>query len=263
MSLPAAAPAAQIVTRKDAGVMTIEIRRPEKRNALTLSMYAALISALEAADADPAVRVVLLHGQADVFTSGNDLKDFLDAPAIDDDHVAYRFVRAISQAKKPIVAAVNGACVGVGATMLLHCDLVYAGEGAVFALPFVNLGLCPEAGSSLMLPLLAGHARAAELLLMGEPFGAAQAHAAGIVGAVLPDAEVLAHAKDRARKLAGKPPSAVRLAKDLMRRGYRSQVDAAIREECREFQQCLQSPEAREAFSAFLEKRPPDFTRFG
>jgi enoyl-CoA hydratase/carnithine racemase len=244
------------------GVLRIEIRRPAKKNALTTAMYQALIDALRAADGDAAIRVVLLHGQPDVFTSGNDLKDFLQAPALDEDHVAFRFVRAISTTEKPIVAAVNGACVGVGATLLLHCDLVYAGEGALFALPFVNLGLCPEAGSSLLLPLAAGQARAAELLMLGEPFDAQVAAACGIVTRVLPDARVLAHAEDCARRLAAKPPAALRLTKSLMRRALAAQVQEAIATESGEFRQRLRSPEAKEAFAAFLEKRAPDYSRF-
>lgn len=253
---------ALVLSAASGGVLRIEIRRPEKKNALTTAMYQALIDALESADRDPEIRVVLLHGQPDVFTSGNDLKDFLKEPALDDDHVGYRFVRAISTTAKPIVAAVNGACVGVGATLLLHCDLVYAGESATFALPFVNLGLCPEAGSSLLLPLAAGHARAAELLMLGEPFGPATAASCGMVTRVVPDADVLAQAEDAARKLAAKPPAALRLTKALMRRSLGAQVQDAIKVESGEFRQRLRSPEAKEAFAAFLEKRPPDFSRF-
>lgn len=252
----------QIVSELTDGVLRIEIRRPDKKNALTVPMYTALTAALEAADQRADVRVVLLHGQHDVFTSGNDLKDFLQNPAVDSDHPAYVFVRKIGQVRKPIVAAANGACIGVGATMLLHCDLVYAGESAVFAMPFVNLGLCPEAGSSLLLPSIAGHARAAEILMLGEPFGAVQAAACGMLSAVLPDAEVLAHATAQARKLASKPAAAVRLTKQLMRRCTQAQVADAIREESEQFQCRLESPEAKEAFSAFLEKRKPDFSRF-
>lgn len=253
---------AHVVTSAQGGVLRVELRRPEKKNALTAGMYQALIDALQAADREPGIRVVLLQGQPDMFTSGNDLKDFLQEPAVDDSHVAYRFVRTISTTETPIVAAVNGVCVGVGATLLLHCDLVYAGEGATFALPFVNLGLCPEAGSSLLLPLAAGHARAAELLMLGEPFPAAQAAACGLVTRVLPDADVLARAEAAAHKLATKPPAALRLTKMLMRRGMNTQVRDAIATESRAFQERLRSPEAKEAFAAFLEKRPPDYSRF-
>ncbi len=251
-----------VLTAVDAGVLRVEINRPEKKNALTGAMYQALTEAIELANDRAEIRVILLHGQPDVFTSGNDLKDFLQDPALDDDHVAYGFVRAISRAVKPIVAAVNGACVGVGATLLLHCDLVYAGQSATFALPFVNLGLCPEAGSSLLLPFVAGRARAAELLLLGEPFSAARAEACGMVSAVLPDDDVLAHAQAQARKLASKPPAAMRASKALMRAGIATGVEEAIKTESHEFQRRLQSPEAKEAFAAFLAKRPPDFSRF-
>ncbi|MCC6867828.1 MAG: enoyl-CoA hydratase [Burkholderiales bacterium] len=251
-----------ILTAVDDGILHVEIKRPEKKNALTGAMYQALADAIDLAAQSAQIRVILLHGQPDVFTSGNDLKDFLQDPALDDEHVAYRFVRAISRATKPIVAAVNGACVGVGATLLLHCDLVYAGQGATFALPFVNLGLCPEAGSSLLLPLVAGRARAAELLLLGEPFSAARAEACGMISAVLPDGDVLPHAHAQARKLAAKPPAALRASKALMRGGIASQVEEAIRTESHEFQRRLQSPEAKEAFAAFLAKRAPDFSRF-
>lgn len=259
-AVPAAA--AQIVSEARDGVLRVEIRRPDKKNALTVPMYAALTAALEAADRRADIRVVLLHGQAEIFTSGNDLKDFLENPALGEDHAAYRFVRTISKTCKPIVVAVNGPCIGVGATLLLHCDLIYAGQSATFAMPFVNLGLCPEAASSLLLPLAAGNARAAEIFLLGESIGAEQAVQCGMVSKVLPDAEVLAYATEQARKLAAKPPAAVRLTKELMRRGFRAQVEDTIREESDQFGRRLASLEAKEAFSAFLEKRKPDFSRF-
>jgi enoyl-CoA hydratase/carnithine racemase len=255
-------PCEQIIGVSGDGVLRVEIRRPEKKNALTVPMYVALTEMLELAERDGKIRVVLLHGQADVFTSGNDLTDFLQNPAVDPDHPAYAFVRKISTFDKPLVAAVSGSCVGVGATLLLHCDLVYAGESAVFALPFVNLGLCPEAASSFLLPLAAGQARAAEVLLLGEPFGVRQADACGMLSGVLPDAEVLPHAMAQARKMATKPPAALRLAKRLMRRSVKANVADTIEEETGQFQRCLESLEAKEAFSAFLEKRKPNFSRF-
>jgi enoyl-CoA hydratase/carnithine racemase len=251
-----------IVPEVSEGVLRLEIRRPEKKNALTLRMYAALTEALVSAERDAEIRVVLVHGQPNVFTSGNDLADFLQNPPVGDDHPAYAFVRKISTFDKAIVAAVTGSCIGVGATMLLHCDLVYAGENAIFAMPFVNLGLCPEAGSSLLLPTTAGQARAAEILMIGEPFGATRATECGMVSAVLPDAQVLAHATTQARKLAAKPPAALRLTKHLMRRGLRTEVAETIKEEIANFQRQLESPHAKEAFSAFLEKRKPDFAKF-
>jgi enoyl-CoA hydratase/carnithine racemase len=268
MTLPVQGPAgggqvgAQIAVSVASGVLDIEMCRPEKKNALTVAMYEGLTAALEEADRRPDVRVVLLRGQPDVFTSGNDLQDFLLQPAADDDHPAFRFVRTINATAKPIVASVNGACIGVGATMLLHCDLVYAGQHAVFALPFVNLGLCPEAGSSVLVPRMVGHARAAELLLLGEPFDAATAAACGIVSAVLPDGDVLTYARAQAAKLAAKPPAAVRVSKALMRRAFRAEVEDAIRTESAEFRARLESDEAKEAFAAFLGKRKPDFSRF-
>lgn len=251
-----------IISEVREGVLRIEICRPEKKNALTVPMYAALTQELDRAEQSADVRVVLLRGQSDVFTSGNDLVDFLQNPASDPGHPAFVFVRRISEFDKPIVAAVTGSCIGVGATMLLHCDLVYAGEGATFAFPFVNLGLCPEAGSSMLLPYVAGHARAAQLLFLGEPFGARIAVECGILSGVLPDTEVQAHAAAQARKLAMKPPAALRLTKQLMRRGQRAGVADAIREESEHFRRMLESREAKEAFSAFLEKRKPDFSKF-
>lgn len=251
-----------IISEMHEGVLGVEIRRPEKKNALTVPMYAALTQELEKADRSADVRVVFLRGQTDIFTSGNDLADFLQNPASDPGHPAFVFVRKISAFDKPIVAAVSGSCIGVGATMLLHCDLVYAGEGTVFAFPFVNLGLCPEAGSSMLLPLVAGHARAAQFLLLGEPFDARMAAECGIVSDVLPGAELLAHAAAQARKLAMKPPAALRLTKQLMRRGLRDSLTDAIREETVHFQRMLESREAKEAFSAFFEKRKPDFSTF-
>lgn len=251
-----------IVVAASAGVLEIEMRRPAKKNALTVAMYEGLTAALDEADRRADVRAVLLRGQPDVFTSGNDLQDFLEQPANDDSHPAFRFVRRIAAVAKPIVAAVNGPCVGVGATMLLHCDLVYAGQGAVFALPFVNLGLCPEAGSSLLLPLMVGHARAAELLLLGEPFDAAKAHALGIVTEVVPAEILMMRAGDAARKLAEKPAASVRLTKRLMKRAWMPAIEAALAEEIRHFGERLGSPEAKEAFSAFLDKRKPDFAKF-
>lgn len=255
-------PCEHIIAEAVGGVLRLEIRRPEKKNALTAPMYAALTDLLESADRSPEIRVALLHGQPSVFTSGNDLADFLQNPAISADHPAYAFVRKISVFEKPIVAAVTGACIGVGATMLLHCDLVYAGESAIFAMPFVNLGLCPEAASSLLLPLAAGPARAAEILMTGEPFGARRAAECGILSAVLPDNEVIGHATAQAHKLAAKPPAALRLTKLLARRALRNAVAEAIKEETSHFQSRLEALEAKEAFSAFLEKRKPDFSKF-
>lgn len=248
----------EIITRFSEGVFCIEIRRPGKKNALTTEMYGALTQALNSAESDPEVRVVFLHGQPEVFCAGNDLEDFLRHPA-GADLPGFRFVDALHRLGKPVVASVTGACVGVGATMLLHCDLVYAGEGARFLLPFVNLGLCPEAGSSFLLPLAVGYPRAAELLMLGEAISARQAAEAALVCGVLPDAEVIAHGLAQARKLAAKPPAALRLTKSLLKRSWKQGISDALAEESREFVRCLDSAEAKEAIAAFVEKRAPNF----
>jgi enoyl-CoA hydratase/carnithine racemase len=225
-----------VLTAREGAVQRIQINRPEKKNALTADMYAFIAQAIKAADADAGVRVVLIHGAGDAFTAGNDLQDFLAHPPRTADAPVIRFLDAVSHAEKPLVAAVSGVAVGVGTTMLLHCDLVYAAEGTKFALPFVNLGLCPEAASSFLLPAIVGYQRAAELLLLGETFDAAQAHEIGIVSAVVPAELLMERAGEAARKLA---------------------------EKLRSFGERLGSPEAKEAFSAFLEKRKPDFSKIG
>lgn len=250
-----------IVTELASGVLRIEMRRPEKKNALTGPMYAAMADALERAAREDAVRVMLIHGQPEVFTAGNDLADFLDGPADDPDRPVFRFLRNIAAAPKPLIAAVTGNAVGVGTTMLLHCDLVYAGEGARFQLPFVNLALCPEAASSLLLPRLAGHPRAAELLFFGEPFNAAKACEIGLANAVLPDAAVLAHAQERAQKLATLPAASLRETKRLLKESVAALVPQVMQAEGEIFRRQLASPAAKEAFAAFLEKRKPDFSK--
>lgn len=260
----------QVMTENRDGVLRIEICRPEKKNALTTSMYEALAEALEAADKDPSVRVVLIHGQpgtseaAGAFTAGNDLKDFLANPPLQETPTppVFRFLNAFSVLSKPFVAAVSGVAVGVGTTMLLHCDLVYAGESAKFQLPFVSLGLCPEAASSFLLPALAGHARAAELLLLCEPFGAQTAREVGLVNAVMADELVLEHALVQARKLAALPAASVQLTKKLLKRSQSALIAQTMQEEVQHFRERLVSAEAKEAFNAFFEKRKPDFSRF-
>ena len=191
-----------ILTRTEDAVARIEIDRPEKKNALTADMYQAMADALKAAEADSKVRAILIQGKADLFTAGNDLQDFLDHPPRDDARPVFQFLYAISRAEKPVVAAVAGAAVGIGTTMLLHCDLVYAAPNARLQLPFVNLGLIPEAGSSLLLPALVGYQRAAGLLLLGEPFGAQQAKEYGLVTEVVAEERLLGFALEQARKLA-------------------------------------------------------------
>ncbi|MEI6207464.1 MAG: enoyl-CoA hydratase [Desulfuromonadales bacterium] len=244
------------------GILTLRINRPDKKNALNLAMYQALADGLAEADGDDAVRVILISGSGECFTSGNDLADFLTAPPTGPESPVMQFLTAISNARKPIVASVNGAAVGVGVTMLLHCELVYAGRGATFQMPFVNLGLCPEAGSTLLLPRIMGHRRAAELLLLGEAFDADKACAFGIVTAVCPDSEVPAVARKKALQLAAQPAAAVRLAKSMLKRDYAAQLQETITEEGVQFMARLKSPEATEALQAFMQRRKPDFSQF-
>jgi len=243
------------------GILAIRLNRPDKKNALTVAMYAALADALERADAEGTVRVVTLTGSADSFTSGNDIVDFMQQKPTLGEAPVSRFLRVIATASKPLIAAVNGLAVGVGVTMLLHCDLVYAADTATFQLPFVNLGLVPEAASTLLLPRLVGHQRASELMLFGEKFDAATARALGLVNAVHPPAALATAVRERAELLAGKAPSSVRLTKALLK-SETTGVAARMAEESAHFAKQLQSPEAQEAFGAFLQRRKPDFSRF-
>jgi enoyl-CoA hydratase/carnithine racemase len=244
------------------GILHIQMNRPEKKNALTHFMYQAMADAILGADKDGATRVILLTGTADCFTSGNDLGDFVAISQESGIKPHNPFLPAISRAQKPVIAAVNGVAIGIGTTMLFHCDLVYAGTKARFQLPFVNLGLCPELGSSLLLPRLVGHQKAAELLLMGEPFGAEIARELGFVNAVCPDEILFETAFRKARQLAAQPPASVRLTKALLKRPVETALSQTIEEELTLFVELLKSPAAAEAFQAFLEKRKPDFSRF-
>ena len=248
------------------GVATIEIARPEKKNALTMAMYQAMATALDAAGTDASVRAVLITGQPGVFTSGNDIEDFMSRPPGQGseglDSPVFRFMKALLACDKPVVAAVTGAAIGIGTTLLLHCDLVYVADDARLAMPFVSLGLVPEFASSLLVPQLMGHRRAAEKLLLGDPFTAEQAVECGIANAVLPAAEVVNHARRVAERFNGLPPGAVREAKQLLRGPQREQIEATIRVEGALFAKRLRSPEATEAFQAFFQKRKPDFSKF-
>lgn len=242
-------------------VLTIRMERPEKKNALTRAMYVGMIEALRQADADAAVRVVMITGSESCFTAGNDIGDFASAKP-GEPAVALQYLEELASAQKPVIAAVSGVAVGIGTTMLLHCDLVYAAQGARFQLPFVNLGLCPEAGSSFILPALVGQRRAAELLFFGEPFAAEQARELGIVNEVCEESELLLRANAAAQQLAEKPPAALKTAKALMKQGAADNIKAAMARETKEFAALLQGPEAREAMTAFFEKRKPDFRQF-
>ncbi len=244
------------------GVATIEIARPEKKNALTRAMYQAMADALVAVNADKAVRAVLIQGQPSIFTSGNDIEDFMGSPPRDNDAPVFQFMRALLGCEKPVVAAVNGAAIGIGTTLLLHCDFVYVADDARLAMPFVSLGLVPEFASSLVVPSLMGNRRAAEKLLLGDPFTGEQAVECGIANAVLPASEVVAHARRVAERFNNLAPSAVRETKRLMRSHSAEQVKAAVETEAEIFGNRLRSPEATEAFQAFFQKRAPDFSKF-
>ena len=244
-----------VSVRREGGVLTIAWARPAKKNALTTAMYARAVEALAEADADPEVRVVVFTGEGETFTAGNDLADFMAGPSFQESSPVLQFLFGLVRLEKPLFAAVNGAAIGVGSTMLLHCDLVYAADTARFHLPFVNLGLVPEAASTLLLPQSAGDRRAAELLLFGEPFDAVAARDAGLVNEVVPAASLADRVQARAAALAAKPPQAVRETKRLLREPRRAAVEDAIRREARVFTERLGSPEAAQAFAAFFEKK--------
>ena len=246
------------------GVATIEIARPEKKNAITVAMYQAMADAIAAAVADGAVRALLITGQPGVFTSGNDLDDFMRRPANTEgeDPPVRRFMRELIDCDKPVIAAVTGAAIGIGTTMLLHCDLAYVADDARLAMPFVALGLVPEFASSLLLPQRIGMARAAEKLLLGDPFGGEQAVEMGLANAVLPAAEVVNHARRIAERFNALPPGAVREAKRLLRAPQREAMLQTIRTESDVFAARLRSPDAKEAFQVFFQKRKPDFSKF-
>src|SRR6516225_267958 len=243
------------------GIMTLTLRRPEKKNALTGAMYDALSEALERAEADTSVRVVLFQGDGDSFTAGNDLADFASQARGEGtvDSPAHRFIETISKASKPLVAAVQGNAVGVGTTMLLHCDLVYLADNARLITPFVNLALVPEAASSWLLPRRIGHARAYAMFALGEPMEASTAQACGLANAVVPLADLRKKAHDAAITLTKRPAGALKLTKKLMRDHER--IAAQMSEESRLFKERVTTPEAREAFAAFAERRPPDFSK--
>jgi enoyl-CoA hydratase/carnithine racemase len=292
----------EIVTEKTAGILRIEINRPQKKNAITAAMYGTMAEALAQAEREADVKVVLLHGSPAVFTAGNDLGDFMSFPASPprgeaaeargpraglpawgatvasagegappygisatsaqpepplENAPVLQFLRALTGASKPLVAAVTGPAVGVGTTLLLHCDLVYAGQSAQFRLPFVTLGLCPEAASSYLLPAIAGHQRAAEKLLLGEPFGAEEGQALGFVNQVLPDDQVLPHARAQAAKLAALSLPSLQTTKRLMKRAGRAQIEDQLQEEVVHFRRLLASPEAQQAFAAFFSRKKP------
>jgi enoyl-CoA hydratase/carnithine racemase len=244
-----------LVTRRQ-HVCEVRLNRPEKRNALTAGMYEALVAAFAQAEADDEIRVLLLSGEGACFTGGNDLKDFLDAPAVvGPDHVISRFLRALSQFSKILIAAVHGSTVGIGATLLLHCDLVIAAARSTrLIMPFVQLGLVPEAASTLLLPRLIGHQRAAEAFLLGEPLDAAKAKECLLVNRVVDDEVLVEQARALADAAARQPPGAVRATKRLMRSGQSAEVAARIEQELAVFSERLRSAEFAAAAQAFFGK---------
>jgi enoyl-CoA hydratase/carnithine racemase len=243
-------------------VARIEIARPEKKNALTVAMYKAMADAIAAANDDGAVRAVLIHGQKDIFTAGNDLEDFMKNPPSGMDAPVFQFMQALGYCEKPVVVAVNGAAVGIGTTLLMHSDLVYCADNAMFSMPFVSLGLCSEFASSLLIPLNAGYHKAVEKLLLADPISAEEALEMRIVNRILPPNEVLDYAIRQAERFNKLPPASVRETKRLMKAGWRAIIEKLIVDEAKSFGAMLRAPEAKEAFTAFYERRAPDFSKF-
>lgn len=256
-----------ILTTTDNGLLTLQFNRLPRKNAITTVMYQTMADALIAANDDKAIRAILITGQPEIFTAGNDLDDFMknSAPVPGksaEDRSVFQFMRALIGCTKPVIAAVSGAAIGIGTTMLLHCDLVYCADTAKFSMPFTQLGLCPEFGSSLLFTQLAGYPRAAEKLLLGDAFTAQEAFDMGLASKILPAGELLAFAQQQAARLVALPAASVRTTKALMKGPRQEATMAAIAAENARFSAMLQAPEAKEAFTAFFEKRKPDFSKF-
>ena len=250
----------EIITELSGSILRVELNRPSKRNAMTSRMYLTLAGVFNDAAKDERTRVVLWHGAGESFCAGNDIEDFLKNPPGPGESPQARLMNALIDFDKPLVAAVQGAVIGGGTTMLTHCDFVYAGESAKFQMPFVNLAVVPEFGSSCSVPARVGHIRAAELILLGLPFDAKRAAELGFVTQVVPDQKLLATAPETARKLASKPAGALQASKRLMKQPFRERIKAAMKAENEEFSTQVRSQDAKEALRAFLEKRPPHFS---
>ena len=250
-----------IITERSEAILRVQLNRPAAKNAMTSAMYITLAELLDGAAKDDEIRVVLWHGAGDSFCAGNDIGDFLKNPPGPGESPQARLIKALISFDKPIVAAVQGAAIGGGTTMLTHCDFVFAGESSKFQMPFINLALVPEFGSSFTIPARAGYLRAAELILTGQSFDARRAVEVGVVTRVVPNQELLATATETAQKLAQKPPAALQACKRLMKRSTRERLEQAVKLELEEFSTRVRSAEAKEAFTAFLEKRPPNFSR--
>jgi enoyl-CoA hydratase/carnithine racemase len=251
----------EIITERFGSVLRVELNRPTKKNAMTSGMYVTLADILNNAAKDQSTRVVLWHGAGDAFCAGNDVEDFLKNPPGPGESPQARLMNALVDFDKPLIAAVHGAAIGGGTTMLTHCDFVYAGESAHFQMPFINLALVPEFGSSYSVPARIGHIRAAELIMLGLPFDARRAADLGFVTRVVPDRSLLEIASETARKLAANPAGALQASKRLMKKYFREQLKAAMKVENEEFSVQVRSEDASEALHAFLEKRAPDFTK--
>lgn len=243
-------------------IKILKLNRLDKKNALLVDMYDAIVATMKAAEEDDDTRVLIITGSSDCFTAGNDVMDFMMRPPTGEDSPVAQFLKILPTFTKPLIAAVEGIAIGVGTTMLLHCDLAYAGRDSQFRMPFVNLGLCPEAGSSYLLPKIMGHTRASELLLLGDVFDTEKALEYGIINSITDSGAALDAALEAAQKIAKQPPAAVRLCKSLTRQGSAQALEDAMSLEGKEFVQRLTSPEAAEAFSAFAERREPDFSNF-
>ncbi len=255
----------EILTQINDGILTINFNRPEKKNAITFGMYEAMANAINASNDDKNVSVILITGKPEIFTAGNDLEDFMKhagSLASTEMPPVYQFMHALNDAQKPVIAAVSGGAVGIGTTLLMHCELVYAADNAKFSMPFTQLGLCPEFASSMVLPQIAGYQRAAEMLLLGEAFSAQQAHEMGLVNKVLPLEELLPYAEKQAAKIAALPAKSIRLTKSLMKANQPQAIREKMNEENAHFGAMLSQPEAREAMMAFFQKRKPDFKQF-
>lgn len=254
-----------ILSSKADSILTLEFNRPERKNAITIEMYQMLADAINAAQDDSEVRVIIIQGKDTIFTAGNDLEDFIKGasdPRPLEERSVFKFMQALSKATKPVIAAVAGNAVGIGTTLLLHCDMVYLGDNARLAVPFAPLGVCPEFASSLLMPQIAGFPRAAEKLMLGEPFTAQEAFEMGLASKIVPAAEVQAYARAQAAKIVALPPASIRATKRLMKAAQAELIANTMTEENKLFAAMLVGPEAREAFTAFFQKRKPDFSQF-
>ena len=252
----------QVIVKTSDFICEIRFNRSKRKNALTLDMYESMATTINEADQNSEVRVLLFTAEGDAFTAGNDLMDFMKSPPKDLDTPVFRFLKALTTFSKPILAAVNGAAVGIGTTMLLHCDLVYAAHSAKFQLPFIRLGLVPEAGASLLIPHMLGQRKAAELLMLGERFSAEQAESYGIINQSVDPEKLYEIVMTKAQSLAELPPIAMRQTKSLLKRVHSSELESAMATEGEVFIKRLNSPETNEAIQAFFEKRTPDFSKF-